>query len=83
MDYLRGVLQGQKKLFRLNEIKIMDNIPRYPEIDLSNIWENVKQNDKIQLFFPDTYLNQKKPPYRTFLLTVSWIGDFDNIPGLL
>lgn len=70
MDFLRGVLQGTKKLFRLHEIHIMDNIPRYPEIDLNNIWNTIKTNDKLSLYFPDTYINQTKPPNRTFLLTV-------------
>ena len=79
MDFLRGVLQGKKRLFKLDQIKIMDNIPRYPEIDLSEIWESVKVNESMRLYFPDNFLNHKKPPNRSFLFTVCLLGDINHL----
>lgn len=49
----------------------MDNIPRFPEIDLSTVWESVKKNEDMRSYFPDSVLRQTKPPNRTFLFTVA------------
>ena len=56
------VIKHEKKLLKLNEIKVMDNIPRYPEIDLFDIWESVKQNANMRVLFPDNSLRQRKLP---------------------
>lgn len=70
MDFLKGVLQGTKKFFKLAEIKIMDNIPHYPEIDLKEIWRVVKANEKLRVYYPESFLASSRPPNRTFLFTV-------------
>ena len=71
MDFLKGVLEGKKKLFKMDQIKIMNHIPRYPEICTEHIWLAAKNNGLIQQYFPDSVLKSKKPPNRTFLFTVS------------
>ena len=70
MDFLRGVLSGSKKLFKLREIHIMDNLPRFPEICLKDIWESSKKHDLIKPYFPDKTLESARPPNRTFIFTV-------------
>lgn len=70
MDFLRGVLSGEKKMFRLSNINIIDNLPRYPEISLKDIWERVRVSDEFQPYFPDKTLHSVRPPNRTYLFTV-------------
>lgn len=70
MDFMRGVLAGEKKLFRLSDVNIINNLPRYPEICLKDIWERVRTSVEFKPYFPDKTLSSKRPPNRTFLFTV-------------
>lgn len=70
MDFLRGVLRGEKKLFCLDRIKIIDNLPRYPEICLREIWERARVDEILRPYFPSKTLESPRPPNRTFLFTV-------------
>lgn len=58
----------------------MNNLPRFPEIDLREIWENAKVSPLIQPYFPDKILASRRPPNRTFLFTVSLEGCFNYFP---
>lgn len=78
MDFLRGVIQGTKRFLKLSEITIMDNVRRYPEICLPEIWKAVKSNDKLMTYFPDSILAANKPPNRTFLFTVLLIRQYQR-----
>jgi hypothetical protein len=70
MEFLRGVLTGQKKLFKMGNINIMSNLPRYPEINMQEIWENTRVDEQMESYFPDKILAARRPPNRTFLFTV-------------
>ena len=78
MDFLRGVLNGEKLFLKMSEVKIIDHIPRYPEIDTKLIWEQVKKHKTVQKYFADSFVNLKRVPNRTFLFTVFSIGAFDS-----
>lgn len=80
MEFLRGVMDGSKKLFKLKEIHIMDNLPRYPEICLQEIWDASRANPQLRPYFPDKTLGSARPPNRTFLFTVTSPGAFDRLP---
>lgn len=71
MDFLRGVLCGEKKLFRLNQVNIINHLPRYPEICLKEIWDRARQDAAIRPYFSDKALQSSRPPNRTFLFTVN------------
>lgn len=79
MEFLRGVLVGQKQLFRLGDINLIDNLPRYPEINLNEIWEATKANPRLRPYFPDKILEAKRPPNRTFLFTVTSPGHLNHL----
>ncbi len=40
LAFLRDVLSGKKKTFKVNELKLAD-VPRYPEISVKNLHPDV------------------------------------------
>ena len=46
MDFLREIWDRKNELFKLSEISIMKNVPRYLEIDRIDIWNSVKKKPK-------------------------------------
>jgi hypothetical protein len=70
LNFLKQVLSGKKKLMKHNQLKECNYLPRFYEIDTRQIWNEVKNHSEIQPFFPDSFINLKRVPYRPFLFTV-------------
>lgn len=71
MILLRHVLEGKKKLLPLIQAQSIPKIPRFAEINISKLWNEIKEDPMFGQFFPDAYLVTKKVPDRTFFFTTS------------
>lgn len=70
MDFLKSVLIGDKNLLFVKETYQVDKIPRYPEIHVPTLWNDLKADQKIVKYFPDSFVTKKRIPDRTFMMTV-------------
>ena len=52
-DYLKAVLQGQKKLKKMQDVKFI-NVPPFAEIAVKNVYQDVTQLPHMKDYFPDT-----------------------------
>ena len=67
-DFLREVLAGQKKLFKLAEVKWI-NPPKYDEISVANLYPKFKDDAKVAVYLP-TKLAKGKLPDRAYFFNV-------------
>lgn len=66
-EFLRKFLVGEKKLYKKNEIRHLEKIPRFEEFKTEKIW-NIYKNDPLVL--PYIPLNGKQLPDRRYLLSI-------------
>ena len=52
LNFLKDVLNG-KKLLKVSQIKGIPRLPRIPEINVCNIWNDIKHENNITIYFPD------------------------------
>lgn len=69
-DFLKNVLKGDKVLLLTKEIRILPNIFRHPGIHMPTFWEDLKSDTALSKYFPDSFINKKRIPDRTFVLIV-------------
>jgi len=74
MDFLKGVLTGLKNLLRLKEITMLEKIPRFTEIHVPTLWDQLKEDKLIVTYFPDSFVTRKRVPDCHFLFTVKSKG---------
>ena len=67
-DFLRDVLAGQKKLFKLSEVKWI-NPPKYDEISVANLYPRFKGDPNINVYLPSK-LAKGKLPDRAYFFNV-------------
>lgn len=79
MDFLKGVLCGEKLLLKLREVTIINTLPKFPEIDTKLIWQEVKNHPVVSKYFANSFVNLKRIPNRTFLFTVKLKGTFHSL----
>ena len=70
MVFLKGVLSGEKKLLKIQEAKAIPKIPKYGEIDVHKLWNEIKVDESVSVYFLDAYLQEKYVPDRTYFFTV-------------
>lgn len=70
LEFLKSVLKGDKALLRVKDIQLAPQLPRYPEIHVPIIWADLKTDETIARYFPDSFINRKRLPDRNYLLTV-------------
>jgi hypothetical protein len=71
LTFIKEVLKGEKKLLKMHDIAGIPKIPKIPEINASAIWNDIKQDKTIRLYFPNSYVNSNRTPDRSFMFTVS------------
>ena len=52
--YLKQILKGQKKLFKLQDVRFV-NSPNYDEVGVKALCAKIVENPQIQLYFPDSF----------------------------
>lgn len=69
-SFLKAVLAGDKKLLKSRDIKFNGHIPRYAELHVPSLWDEVKRLPTVHPYFPDSFVKLKRVPNRDFLFTV-------------
>lgn len=70
LSFLREVLSGSKKLMKVNNLSGIPKIPRIPEINTKLIWEEIKSEEQISIYFPSVYLFGIRIPDREYMFNV-------------
>ena len=71
---MKQVQLGQKYLFKKDEILAcpdVNNIPKFPEISVKNIWQEIKNDNYASKYFPD--LPKNTLPDRAYFFPVKII----------
>lgn len=50
-EYLKAILKDEKQLLRVSEVRMI-NVPKYDELSVRNLWEEVMQDDELRKYFP-------------------------------
>ena len=53
-DYLKEVLQGRKKMLKMNEVRFI-NPPLFDEIAVKHLYHDVSQQALVRDYFPDEF----------------------------
>ena len=51
--FCRDVLAGKKKLLKAVNVKWVEQVPNWKEFTTRSVWNNVKGNKKMTIYFPD------------------------------
>jgi len=70
MDFLKDVLSGKKSLLKVSQLKEVDKIPRYPEIHVPTLWADLKTDEQIKKYFPDSFIYKSRIPQRDYMFSV-------------
>ena len=79
MEYLRGVLNGRKQVFKNDEIRKVC-VPRYKELTTEKVLQHCIGQTKILRYLPSFPLNGESPVDREFLFTVVHTVEPDYFP---
>ena len=66
MLFLRAVINGRKRLLKVRSAVAIPKIPKYGEIDVRKLWNEIKSDAVFSEYFPDTYLQGNYVPDRTY-----------------
>lgn len=69
--FLREVLRGTKKLMKVSDLTGIPKIPRIPEINARLLWEEIKEEAQITIYFPSVYLIGSRIPDRNYMFNVN------------
>jgi hypothetical protein len=67
-EFLKEILKDEKHLLKISEVKMI-NIPKYDELSVRNLWEEVMQDDDLRRYFP-TIKNNSKLPNRDYFFGI-------------
>ena len=68
MKFFKDVFNGNKKLFKKNEIIFCDKVPRWPEFYSVNLYEIAIKDPELMRYLPD--LGVKRVPSRKYMLNI-------------
>ena len=51
ISFLKAILCEEKKAFKNNEIKLIE-IPNYPEISVTNLYEDAMKDEEVGVYLP-------------------------------
>jgi hypothetical protein len=54
LKFLRDILSGHKRLLWKEMIRGTARIPRFPEINVKALWEEMRNIEVINVYFPDS-----------------------------
>jgi hypothetical protein len=69
LEFLREVLSGRKKLFRLKDVSIAV-VPRYEEFNCDLLYRQALEDENAKRYLPDPSGNRRRPVNRKFLFNV-------------
>lgn len=69
--FFRDVLKRERKLLKVSEAQSIPNIPKYPEINVKSLWNEIKEDKNFQAYFPKSMLQSQVIPDRTYFFTVN------------
>ena len=67
-DHLKAVLQGKKKLLKIDQVKHC-NAPKFDEIGVKALYDEIVKIPNMKLYFPDSYPAGKQCD-RTYMYNV-------------
>jgi hypothetical protein len=67
-EFIRGVLDGSKKLIRVKDLATLYEVPRFGNFSVSRLWEQIRNDNELMRYFPTS---SKKYPTKLFTLNVS------------
>ena len=79
MDFLRGVLNGRKSVFKNSEVQRV-KVPRYKQLTLEKVMQHCLDKPKILRYLPDFPVTSEAPCDREFLFTVVNTIDSNYFP---
>ena len=53
-DFLKDVLQGKRKLLKMNEVRFI-NVPAFNEIAVKYLYDDVVQQNEMMVYFPKKF----------------------------
>lgn len=65
MLFFRDILRGHRKLLKVAEAQSIPKIPKYCEIDVRKLWNEIKVDLNFQTYFPSSMLENRTIPDRT------------------
>ena len=69
LAFIRAILQNKKKVLKTTEL-IKINIPRYEELSVRNLYDDVMKDPDVSQYLPDLEQNSSKLPEREFFFNV-------------
>ena len=79
MEYLRGVLNGRKKVFKNEEVRKV-RVPRYKELTVDKVMTHCVEKSEILSYLPDLPENGEPHVDRDFLFTIVNTVDIGYFP---
>ena len=68
--FLKDFLAGNKQMLKKKDTRDQKHIPKYPELHVPSLWNEVKNLKNIAIYFPDSFIYQKRIPNREYLFNV-------------
>ena len=69
ISFLKALLSEEKKAFKSNEIRMIE-IPNYPEISVTNLYDDAMSDPDVALYLPSKLQLSNKLPERNFFFGV-------------
>ena len=67
-DFLKQIFADEKKLLKLSELRVV-NVPKYDELSVKNVFQNLKEDKEFMQYFPDVFPKGREPD-RTYVFNV-------------
>ena len=64
-------MKGDKLLLKQGHIRLIPRLPKVNEIDVRNLWADIRRDDTIQKYFSDSFTKGNRLPERIYMFTVS------------
>lgn len=69
ISFLKALLSEEKKAFKSNEIRMIE-IPNYPEISVTNLYDDAMSDPDVAIYLPSKLQLSNKLPERNFFFGV-------------
>ena len=67
-DFLKSVFAGKKKLMPVSQVRPV-NVPKYDELSVTALYQDVMAQASLSVFFPDI-ISEKHLPDRDYFFTI-------------
>ncbi len=69
VSFLRSILCEEKKAFKNKEVKLIE-VPNYPEISVTNLYDDAMQDEEVAAYLPTKKQLSNKLPERNFFFGI-------------